>query len=136
MQYGGPYMSDIDKKQQGGEGALYSKNPMFYDYKEQLYGTGPGPLHIGVKKYPDYGFIGAPNPNMYVGDVKGYKKALRKFKRDAMKQYRDVSKEPGLGREYLRSSRAALEQYLRDELGDIEYANRGIGRGKANRLMG
>ncbi len=135
MQYGGPYMSDMDRKQQGGEGALYSDNSMFDDYKQQVYGTGPGPLYLGGNSYINNKFLGAPDPSMYVGDSKAYKKALRNFGRDAMKKYRDVSKEPGLGKEYVQEAKGFLDQYIRDEMLDLKYANRPVGRVRSNKLF-
>lgn len=158
MEHGGPYKSDIDRKQQGGEGALYSENPMFYDYKEQLYGTGPSNFRgdglAGRFTQSGSGLLkslpGAPDPSMYGGNQRAYIKALNKFGRQTAKDYRDLytggvnpsristSRLGGLeGAKEYQEAYNKLYGYINSEIAGIDQANELVGRrGRNKRTKG
>jgi len=143
-------------KYQGDTGALYSENPMFQDYKEQVYGTGPG-LYGGnldgrttqsgsgfFKPFPD-----APDLSMYAGDQKGYIQALNEFRNETAKQLQNtltggvdpvgisttsLGQTPGTG-EYLEAI-DDLNAYVNSEIELINQANQNVGNSRRNKRTG
>lgn len=135
------------------EGSPYLQRLPGTNYVTQVFGTGPGGvdrLHMKDDVYYDNIFPGAPDPNMYGGNQRKYIRALNRFEKDMLKDYRDLYTGgvnptqtstsrlraiPGT-QEYLDAANK-LHSYVNSEIQMINQANELAGRrGKNKRTKG
>lgn len=159
----------LRKAQPGMETADASEmqpfNPMFYggiqdgsrgtNYVAQTFGTGPdmfpyeggiGGMRIASGSGYGQQFPGAPDASMYGGNQRKYIRALNKFEKDMLKDYRDLYTDgatptqtstsrlgqiPGT-QQYLDAANK-LHSYVNSEIAMINEANKNAGTGKRNK---